>query len=213
MGVRVARAFAALASEHEMRLAAEAELEQLRGEIERGREQLLQSVRHAAAAEERAEQANAGRATARAEIEPQQPEPATNDATTAEAGSVSSELLLLAVVPADAPLSAGNAAADGLGIKITIHIDQSSSLARTDAQKLATSLAISGFGIAQMRGTAHANEEPVVRFFYPDDAAVAGRIVAELQTQNARWRLEDCTRYQHKPAAGSIQVWPVQRRQ
>lgn len=172
MGVRVARAFAALASEHEMRLAAEA----------------------------------------RAEIEPQQPEPATNDATTAEAGSVSSELPSLAVVPADAPLSAGNAAADAPGIKVTIHIDQSSSLARTDAKKLATSLAISGFCIAQMRGTQHANREPVVRF-YPDDAAVAGRIVAELRTQNARWRLEDCTRYRHKPAAGSIQVWPVQRRQ
>ena len=91
--------------------------------------------------------------------------PATaNDAQTPEAGSVASQLPAVAVVPANAPVPAGNAAADVLGTKITIHVQQSSSPARTDAQKLALSRALSGFGTAQMRSTQHAPRDAIVRY-------------------------------------------------
>jgi hypothetical protein len=344
---RAARAFTALASEHELRLAAEAELERLRHEIERGLAQLRSSMRQAAAAEERAEQVEArlaqlgrgslrrwavpsaialailvfgwalgfsldaahtgsgfvvgsvhghrgpateavpppntgqavapaarptgsaigtaeapaqpaagasaedhqqqtataapaqgelpdgkaaaatavpadaaakapaddGPATAEAKVEPRQPEPvATNSANAPASGSVISQLPALAVVPANASLPNGNVDADALAAKVSIHFEQGSSQARTDAQKLAASLALSGFGAAQIRSTQHAIREPLVRYYFSDDAAAAGRIVAELQTQDAKWRLEDCTHYRRKPPVGSIDVWPARSR-
>ncbi len=160
------------------------------------------------------ERTDAQQATAQVNIEPQQPAPAPPDNTkTPASGSTTPQ----SPSPSTAPTSAaanetatkGNAVAETAVAHVSIHYEQSSSSAHADAERVAALLVHAGFGGSQLLSTQHVTREPVVRYFFPDDAEAAKSIATELRKKDSRWQAEDCTHYRHKPPAGSIQVWPA----
>jgi azurin len=140
----------------------------------------------------------------------------TDETKTSSSGSAIPPSSPPATVPTSAAASAtaqeSNAAAETVVAHVSIHYEQSSSSARADAERVSVLLAHAGFGSSQVLGSQHVLQEPVVRYFFTKDAEAAKRITTELHEKDARWKAEDCTRYRHKPPAGSIQVWPARIR-
>jgi hypothetical protein len=91
---------------------------------------------------------------------------------------------------------------------ISIHYRRNSAPARADAQHLAGWLASSGFGAPRLLTTEHGTASPVVRYFSKEDAEGVAVLVRALQSRDGSWRVEDCRGYRHKPAPGTIEVWP-----
>jgi hypothetical protein len=91
---------------------------------------------------------------------------------------------------------------------ISIHYRRTSAPARAEAQHLASWLASSGFGMPRLLTTEHGTPSPVVRYFFKEDAEGVTVLVRALQSRDGSWRVEDCRSYRHKPALGTIEVWP-----
>jgi hypothetical protein len=78
---------------------------------------------------------------------------------------------------------------------------------RTNAQQLSSQLKSAGVRKVEMHTTAHSVSSPLVRYFSQQDAPAANSLAKWLESRTSVWRVEDCTAYRHKPAAGTVQVW------
>jgi hypothetical protein len=161
----------------------------------------------------RNEWADADQRTAQVAVEPRQPEPMpVEKMSTPPSGSTAAQ----PSPPSTAPVSVSandtaqdaNASTETVVANLSIHYEQSSSSAHADAGRVSALLVHAGFGTSQLLGAQHVPQEPVVRYFFAQDAKAAKSIAAILRKQNAKWQAEDCTHYGHKPPPGSIQVWP-----
>ncbi len=91
-------------------------------------------------------------------------------------------------------------------ISIHYHIDDRS---RMIAHSLLLKLESAGLSPVEMHTTAHALPASTVRYFAPQDAAVAASLARALASNASPWRVEDCTSYRHKPEPGTVQLWPA----
>jgi hypothetical protein len=91
-------------------------------------------------------------------------------------------------------------------IAIHYHNDSRSS---ADAKRISSRLGSAGANRIEMRTTAHIVPASSVRYFARQDASAAASLARMLGSSATEWRVDDCTAYRHRPARGTIEVWPA----
>jgi hypothetical protein len=121
------------------------------------------------------EQTDATQQNALAKVEPPQPEPTPVGDKVAPSPPPSRLPTTSTSLPTSGAVTA----------HVSVYYRQGSPSERTDAERVATWLASSGFGASQLLGTQRAVRDQVVRYFFAEDAEAARRIVGELRKKGA----------------------------
>ncbi|HST75334.1 MAG TPA: hypothetical protein VLJ20_08180 [Acetobacteraceae bacterium] len=90
--------------------------------------------------------------------------------------------------------------------RVVIHYPAGSASGAAEAVRLQSKLRADAEQ-SETRPVSHAPQEPVIRYFFAEDAATAETIAADLHGSGANWHVQDFTANRPRPARGTVEVW------
>jgi hypothetical protein len=61
--------------------------------------------------------------------------------------------------------------------------------------------------LVETRAGKHDAREPVIRYFFVEDAAAAKAVAADLRGSGVEWHVQDSTADRPRPSKGTVEVW------
>ena len=105
------------------------------------------------------------------------------------------------------PPGRADSAAGASRPRVFLRYRSGSPAAQQAATEIAKGLLFSDYAYADTRSSANVLPAPTVRYFYPEDAAAAGRLAALLAWTRQDFQIQDASDHRRGVARGTLEVW------